>query len=99
MGLGSRWNSATTQPKIRVLSPTRIKAILGFIVTQQDKSQDDNIVWFTELVYEATFKNNKMQCTRLPLILLITSTVSTHCDGDLEYIFYLTIGPNDARVF
>ena len=69
-----------------------------FIVAQADKSQDDDIVWFTELVCEATFKDDKLQCTRSPLILPIQSTVSTHCDGDLEF-FNLTKGPHDARVF
>ena len=69
-----------------------------FIVAQQDKSQDDDIVWFTELVCEATFKDGKLQCKRPPLILPIQSTVSTHCDGDLAF-FNLTKGPHDARVF
>jgi hypothetical protein len=75
------------------------KSDTWFIVAQQDKSQDDDIVWFTELVCEATFKDDKMQCNRSPLILPIASTVSTQCDGDLEYIFNLTMGPHDARVF
>lgn len=69
-----------------------------FITAQRDKSADDDIVWFTELVCEATFKDDKMQCIRPPLILPIASTVSTHCDGDLEF-FNLTMGPHDARVF
>lgn len=53
-----------------------------FIVAQRDQSKDAHMNWFTELVCEATYRDGKMQCTKSPLILPISSTASHNCKDE-----------------
>ncbi|KAI9712021.1 MAG: hypothetical protein M1820_001729 [Bogoriella megaspora] len=68
------------------------------IVAQQHRSKIQHTVWFAELVCNAAFRDNTLQCVTPPMILPIAATAGDKCTGDLAY-FALNVGPHDARVF
>ncbi|KAI9692328.1 MAG: hypothetical protein M1822_006559 [Bathelium mastoideum] len=68
------------------------------IVAQDQKSAMTNSVWFSELVCNAAFKNDVLECIFPPTILPIAATTSDKCVGELAF-FALNVGPHDARVF
>lgn len=78
--------------------PHSYKPDTWIMIAQRDKQHDDNTIWNTELVCEATFVNDKMTCTKSPMILPIAATMSEYCTEDMDY-FNNQIGPHDARVF
>lgn len=67
-------------------------------VAQTHKTQQENQIWFTQLVCEAKLQKGKMTCTHPPLTVPIPPTWSSKCEGELAH-FNLNIGPHDARVF
>ena len=68
------------------------------IVAQDQKSAMTSSVWFAELVCNAVFKNDVLECTFPPTILPIAATTGDKCNGELDF-FRLNVGPHDARVF
>ena len=69
------------------------------IVAQQQRSDVNNTVWFSELACNAQFKNDgTLACVKPPTILPIAATPGELCSGDLSFFSY-NIGPHDARVF
>ena len=68
------------------------------IVAQQQRSSVKSSVWFAELVCNAVFKNDALECVDSPMILPITTAPGGKCDGKLDY-FTFSVGPHDARVF
>jgi hypothetical protein len=68
------------------------------IVAQMQESSVKNSVWFAELVCNAVFKKDVLECVEEPMILPIAATSGGNCQGELAY-FDLSVGPHDARVF
>ncbi|PGH00251.1 hypothetical protein AJ79_08265 [Helicocarpus griseus UAMH5409] len=70
------------------------------IVAQKQRSATQNSVWFAELVCNAVFKSDVLECIEPPTILPIAATSQDggKCEGDLAF-FSNSVGPHDARVF
>ncbi|EON99942.1 hypothetical protein UCRPA7_4524 [Phaeoacremonium minimum UCRPA7] len=69
------------------------------IVAQLNNIDDPNpSPWFAELVCDAVFGPEGLQCAGQPSILPIAATTGDKCEGDLGY-FGFNVGPHDARVF
>lgn len=69
------------------------------IVSQLQRSDVKNSVWFAELVCNAAFKDGNLSCVEAPSILPLTKTPGGEkCREKLAY-FQLSVGPHDARVF
>ncbi|KAM5453491.1 hypothetical protein MaudCBS49596_002694 [Microsporum audouinii] len=73
-----------------------------WIISAQHMSRGavKDTVWFAELVCNAVFKNERLECISPPMNMPIAATVGdrTKCTDDLDF-FALNIGPHDARVF
>ncbi|ORY70892.1 uncharacterized protein BCR38DRAFT_384 [Pseudomassariella vexata] len=68
------------------------------IVAQQFNGPNEPHAFFTELVCNAAFLDDVLQCIDPPTVLPIAATVGDKCDGDLAF-FAINTGPHDARVF
>ena len=67
------------------------------MIAQQQGSSIKNSVWFVELVCDASFVDDILQCKEPPMIAPIAATASPHCTGDVSF-FENNVGPHDARV-
>ncbi|RDW69211.1 hypothetical protein BP6252_08231 [Coleophoma cylindrospora] len=68
------------------------------IVAQLRQITVINIGWNAQLVCDAVFKDNVLECVDPPLILPIAATASDNCNGELG-VLRMNVGPHDARVF
>lgn len=69
------------------------------IVAQRPPSGLPQTVWFAELVCNAQFKNEVLQCVEPPAILPIAATSGDKCTGGKIDYYGMLVGPHDARVF
>jgi hypothetical protein len=69
------------------------------VVAQQGRSDSHpKSSWFAELVCDARFVQDRLECIKPPKILPIAATSGDKCVDDLAY-FAFNIGPHDARMF
>lgn len=68
------------------------------IIAMQEQSTLKNSIFFTELVCNARFTNDKLSCIEPPLMMPIAATHGDKCTGELSF-FANNLGPHDARVF
>ncbi|KAF2150132.1 hypothetical protein K461DRAFT_230129 [Myriangium duriaei CBS 260.36] len=78
--------------------PHPSKADTWYVVAQRFKFTSFEQFWFTELVCDASFKNEVLQCQESPMILPIAATASGKCEGEISG-FVQNVGPHDGRVF
>jgi hypothetical protein len=68
------------------------------IVAQHRRNPDEPGVAASELVCNAVFVDDVLQCAGSPSTLPIAPTTGDNCEGDFAFLAF-NVGPHDARVF